>query len=749
MGCAGSKEAKEGDDNKNESKDQPQKDQQEERKSDAPPVKEEEGGGDACNPKKHTITEKPKMDSRVEEVLPPLAPVEHTESGEASGSTSGGLTAPENTNDGMWTDPDFPPNDRSLCGGNFPDGQNWQKYKWRRAKDIFDGAFKVFEGIHPDDIQQGALGDCYFLGALACLAEDPKRIEKLFVTKDINKEGKYTVEFYKVGQKVTVTVDDWFPCVSESGGPAFSRAKGNELWVLIMEKAWAKVHHNYLNVEAGRIGNALGDLTGAPHTDILWREEGDGLGTGTLNVDEVWGKLLAAEGRSFPSAASVPDIVTRDMEKEFGLVEKHAYSILDVRELQGGSLRLIKCRNPWGHGEWKGDWSDKSPLWTSALKREVDFVDEDDGSFWMAFKDFCMCFAELSILHLDEKNHRQATKMFPIKSQHTSQALVKITTNKPSKAFVCIHQHDKRLVVGKKAGSEYGGIRFEIFNNGNHFVTHSDPAKSRDYNVETELPEGDNVVMFWADFPQETQRECCLSVHASNAIANLEQISVTEEERVALLQESHKDAAKRLGKVLKDKDGLITKAFEYSGGHILLYENDTDSMILKGEVSFELTNAFVAAPDEGTVVQFEVEPKKGRVIRVHPMEIGASWAYRLRRSSALERAFDEGGLGTLAIEAKEKGEGRDYGRFGAANIVCYTYQFNTGVCLLYTNNEEKLALDETVTFKLQNMEIVGREGETEVKVEVAPQEEELIVVKTIETGAYSFSTYTDSQIVPV
>lgn len=68
----------------------------------------------------------------------------------------------------------------------------------------------------------------------------------------------------------------------------------------------------------------------------------------------------------------------------------------------------------------------------------------------------------------------------------------------------------------------------------------------------------------------------------------------------------------------------------------------------------------------------------------------------------------------ISPQAKEKGEGRDYGRFGthticfnfyktsnvqslgAANIVCYTYQFNTGVCLLYTNNEEKLALDETV-----------------------------------------------------
>ena len=30
--------------------------------------------------------------------------------------------------------------------------------------------------------------------------------------------------------------------------------------------------------------------------------------------------------------------------------------------------RLVKLRNPWGKGEWKGDWGDDSWLWTPYLK---------------------------------------------------------------------------------------------------------------------------------------------------------------------------------------------------------------------------------------------------------------------------------------------------------------------------------------------------------------------------------------------
>lgn len=54
----------------------------------------------------------------------------------------------------------------------------------------------------------------------------------------------YRVKFCKNGVWVTVTVDDYFPCYPE-GEPLFARAHGNELWVMLLEKAYAKLHGNY------------------------------------------------------------------------------------------------------------------------------------------------------------------------------------------------------------------------------------------------------------------------------------------------------------------------------------------------------------------------------------------------------------------------------------------------------------------------------------------------------------------------
>ena len=40
---------------------------------------------------------------------------------------------------------------------------------------------------------------------------------------------------------------------------------------------------------------------------------------------------------------------------------------------------LLCLRNPWGHTEWMGDWSDASPLWTKRMKQMLGYKDEDDG----------------------------------------------------------------------------------------------------------------------------------------------------------------------------------------------------------------------------------------------------------------------------------------------------------------------------------------------------------------------------------
>ncbi len=85
---------------------------------------------------------------------------------------------------------------------------------------------------------------------------------KLFITSKINDWGIYGVKICKNGEWKEVVVDDQFPCFQ--GEPAFSKAHGDELWVLLLEKAWAKIHGSYERIEAGFAENVLRDLTGAP-----------------------------------------------------------------------------------------------------------------------------------------------------------------------------------------------------------------------------------------------------------------------------------------------------------------------------------------------------------------------------------------------------------------------------------------------------------------------------------------------------
>ena len=86
----------------------------------------------------------------------------------------------------------------------------------------------------------------------------------------------------KNGEAKEVVIDEFFPC-AEDEGPCFSKANGNELWVLILEKCWAKLHGSYERIEAGFSHNVMTDLTGAPAFDVDIEEEGP---------DALWERLV-------------------------------------------------------------------------------------------------------------------------------------------------------------------------------------------------------------------------------------------------------------------------------------------------------------------------------------------------------------------------------------------------------------------------------------------------------------------------
>lgn len=89
------------------------------------------------------------------------------------------------------------------------------------------------------------------------------------MTDSYSQSGIYKVQICKSGIWKELTVDDYFPCSMSTGGMAlFSRSAQQDMWVLLLEKAYAKLHGNYYTLRGGLVSEALSDLTGSPITVI-------------------------------------------------------------------------------------------------------------------------------------------------------------------------------------------------------------------------------------------------------------------------------------------------------------------------------------------------------------------------------------------------------------------------------------------------------------------------------------------------
>ena len=143
-----------------------------------------------------------------------------------------------------WTDDKFPPEMKSLCKNpSDEDTERFSAYEWKRASDIYQEVSIFSDGISPGDVSQGELGDCYFLAVCSSMAEDPTRVQQRFITTKPNAAGAYLVDFYVNGVETPVLIDDWLPTKFEK--PAFAHSKTGELWVSLLEKAWAKLHGSF------------------------------------------------------------------------------------------------------------------------------------------------------------------------------------------------------------------------------------------------------------------------------------------------------------------------------------------------------------------------------------------------------------------------------------------------------------------------------------------------------------------------
>jgi hypothetical protein len=215
---------------------------------------------------------------------------------------------------------------------------------------------------------------------------DPKEKRQL-----ISKNGKYIVCMNFNGCFRKVVIDDRIPTSNKNRViHVVDRNNPGLLWPALVEKAYLKVRGGY-DFPGSNSGTDLWILTG-------WIPEQVFLQDSDLELDRFWKRIV--KGFSFGDVLITMGTgqMSSKTEKALGLVGQHDYAVLDLREVDGQRLMLIK--NPWVEGSsWHGRFKDfsqtpsqsdeDSPANTNEepvdCPRDLLNVDKEmkPGTFWM------------------------------------------------------------------------------------------------------------------------------------------------------------------------------------------------------------------------------------------------------------------------------------------------------------------------------------------------------------------------------
>ena len=195
-------------------------------------------------------------------------------------------------------------------------------------------------GVSYQDVNQGSVGNCYFLAGLAATAfRTPSTIQNMFID---NGDNTYTVRFYNNGVADYVTVDRYLPTTSwgtfiyahqSTSDWGKYNSVTNELWVALAEKAYAQLNesgwigqdntNSYAGISGGWEGAAIKQITGLNTTYK------------SLNFDSM---VTAFTSGKFMTVGS------KDSGVAANVAANHAYTVVGYNS----STQKFRLFNPWG-----------------------------------------------------------------------------------------------------------------------------------------------------------------------------------------------------------------------------------------------------------------------------------------------------------------------------------------------------------------------------------------------------------------
>ena len=190
-------------------------------------------------------------------------------------------------------------------------------------------------GTAATDIEQGQLADCYFLAALAALAHEDGGDSYIRDAIGVVGDGVYSVTMTAWdGTENTIHVDSQLPA-SDTGSVAYARTgDGGELWVALLEKAWAHFRYDADTYASTAYGWA----------DSVFL---------AMGVGEVVAKFI----HTFTEHALILELMMHEARGHAvtmtslqatasPVVANHVYAVLDADFIDGEPI--ITVYNPWG-----------------------------------------------------------------------------------------------------------------------------------------------------------------------------------------------------------------------------------------------------------------------------------------------------------------------------------------------------------------------------------------------------------------